>query len=148
MKIFKKIAAAGAALMMAVTGMAMSASATSSSTWLVRRNVNAPQSWNIPDETDLLSKSSTVVGFYDRCLNFTQYTYQGTMSTVTVQAYIGAFNNPTAILHVSTYTAKTPSGDNGYKAFPISVSANTVIYIKHYITFNGLPCNMDGDTYL
>ena len=70
------------------------------------------------------------------------------MSTVSVRAYVGTFNNPTTVLHLSTYTAVTPTGDNGYKSFPYTISANTVIYVHHYINFNGLPCNMNGDTSL
>ena len=66
MKLFKRVLAAGAALMMAVTGMAMSASAA---TWSVYFTSGGACQMSYPKQ---FSPDPSISYFYENCNNYTQ----------------------------------------------------------------------------
>lgn len=84
MKVFKKLAAAGAAIMMAVTGMAMNVSALS---WNLRYTPMAPSSDNLLLCDRTFTTNVVISEFYERCTSYENTMKDGIMSKAEYWAY-------------------------------------------------------------
>lgn len=142
MKMFKKIAAASTALVMAVSMMSFGASALTTSTWTVRYTPGAPSYYNVPEEIDELSPTKNISSFIDTCTSFNQTSNNGTSAKVTLEAYQTSSSGKTT-LYLNTYT-KTGSDLN--RNLSRTVNAGEKLTVSHKLSGNGNSCSMSGDT--
>lgn len=141
MKVFKKVLAAGVALMMAVTGMTMGASA-------VYWDVYYGSSYK-PTDDQAFSPLSSTSSFYDTCTSFTQYD-----NAYGVQAYVKYY-----AYYIDSYGGEHSCSSqyeyhhtktNSYP--PISMTRSFANYatfhVKHTLQMNGNTASMGGNVYI
>ena len=140
-KMFKKLAAAGAAIMMAVTGMAVNASANSWSLYYSKTGVCKTYDY----ENFAAPANSQLNHFYDSCSSYIQTTNgSGQVAYVTYRAGCLDLNGNIDFFCCSQkYYYGTQSNHN----VPLStnVPANRVMRVMHTLNGNNNNCSFSGN---
>ena len=137
-KMFKKLAAAGTALMMAVTGMAVNVSADS---WSVYQS-NSQAGTKTQDDRIFYASSSTS-SFKDSC-----ETYNQAPNAIGLPAYVNYY----AFYYVNGQFTKCTSTDRYYyntqslHTVPMTktFSSSAAFYVLHNLNLNGNACSING----
>ena len=144
MKLFKRVIAAGAALMMAVTGMTVSASAD---TWSVYFIPSSPYGIKYLD-IKTFTYSVVPTRFYDGCSTYSQSTNsQGLNATVDYWAY---FEDSSGDINYGTDLTRKYISTESTHQVPLQGSATSSYHlvVKHRIAMNGNSCTMSGEVHI
>ena len=141
MKLFKRVLAAGAALMMAVTGMAMSASAA---TWSVYFTSGGACQMSYPKQ---FSPDPSISYFYENCNNYTQVNAPN--GGVAYVKYRGAKVSSTGTF--ISYCCSEYYHYNTQSIHKVNISSTITspnkLKVEYTLIGNGNNCSMNGDVY-
>ena len=143
MKMFKRVLAAGAALMMAVTGMAMSASAAN---WSVYFNPASPYGMKFTDDTNLGYRTTQSTSFWDTCSSFSQTT-NGANVSATVNYNVYYYDNSGKVKYC-LINDLVYNGTSSKHSVPLDyyIPSYKDIYVMHHLNGNGNIASMSGSS--